>query len=207
MSNQSVSPAPAGICADFVPQASPIWIAKALYDYEATSDDELTITEDETLLVYDKEEDWSLVKSQTGKGIGFVPTAYIGEVGAAHVLRKASADHHPQGEDAEDEPPAAEPARIVVPDSVSVQYTHPFSTAVSRFILSRPDPFMLTLPNASLRHPTDQTLIQSRRGRYLSLTRKERRRRAHSVLAKAQSILPVNQTRCLVFTWCAFIAY
>ena len=119
MSNQSVSPAPPGICADYVPQASPIWIAKALYDYEATAGDELTITEDETLLVYDKEEDWSLVKSQTGKGIGFVPTAYIGEVSAAHVLRKASADHHPQGEDADDEPPVAEPARIVVPDSVS----------------------------------------------------------------------------------------
>ncbi len=62
-------------------------MGRALYDYEATADDELTITEDETLLVYDKEEDWSLVKSQTGKGIGFVPTAYIGEVSAAHVLR------------------------------------------------------------------------------------------------------------------------
>lgn len=94
-----------------------IWIAKALYDYEATAGDELTVAEEETLLVYDKEEDWSLVKSQTGKGIGFVPTAYIGDVSAVHV-REASADH-PQSEDAEDEPPAAEPARIVVPDSVS----------------------------------------------------------------------------------------
>lgn len=64
-----------------------MWMGRALYDYEATADDELTITEDEALLVYDKEEDWSLVKSQTGKGIGFVPTAYIGEVSAAHVLR------------------------------------------------------------------------------------------------------------------------
>jgi hypothetical protein len=75
----------AGIRADCRHQANPIWIAKALYDYEATADDELTITADETLLVYDKEEDWSLVKSQTGKEIGFVPTAYIGEVSAARV--------------------------------------------------------------------------------------------------------------------------
>jgi len=40
-------------------------------------------------------------------------------------MQKASTDHHPQGEgeDAEEEhePPAAGPARIVVPDSVSTR--------------------------------------------------------------------------------------
>lgn len=123
-------PARARICTDYRPQANPIWIAKALYGYEAAADDELTVTEDEALLVYDKEEDWTLVKSQTGMGIGFVPTAYIGEVSAAHARGQASADH-PQGEDAEDEPPMAEPARIVVPSSVSECQSLPSSTATS----------------------------------------------------------------------------
>jgi hypothetical protein len=51
---------------------------KALYDYEASAPGELSVKEDETLLVFDTEEDWLLVQSLTEGGkAGFVPGNYV----------------------------------------------------------------------------------------------------------------------------------
>jgi hypothetical protein len=51
---------------------------KALYDYEASAPGELSVKEDEVLLVFDKEDAWLLVQSQTEGGkAGFVPENYV----------------------------------------------------------------------------------------------------------------------------------
>jgi uncharacterized protein YaiE (UPF0345 family) len=59
-------------------QATHKSVVKALYDYSATAPGELTVLEDEILLVFDEEEDWLLVQSQTEGGrAGFVPGNYV----------------------------------------------------------------------------------------------------------------------------------
>lgn len=51
---------------------------KALYDYEASAPGELSVKEDEILLVFDKEDAWLLVQSQAEGGkAGFVPENYV----------------------------------------------------------------------------------------------------------------------------------
>ena len=61
-----------------VAQATHKSIVKALYDYVANAPGELTVHEDEILLVFDEEEDWLLVQSQTEGGkAGFVPGNYV----------------------------------------------------------------------------------------------------------------------------------
>ncbi|ELU41387.1 SH3 domain-containing protein [Rhizoctonia solani AG-1 IA] len=62
----------------YVEEAKPITSAKALYDYAANGDGELSITEDESLLVFDQETEWTLVKStKPGGKAGYVPATYI----------------------------------------------------------------------------------------------------------------------------------
>lgn len=55
-------------------------MVKALYDYDAGAPGELSVKEDEELLVFDKDEDWLLVKTQTGGHVGYVPGNYVEEV-------------------------------------------------------------------------------------------------------------------------------
>lgn len=63
-------------------------MVKALYDYEATAPGELTISEDELLLVFDTEEDWLLVQSQKEGGLaGYVPANYVEEVSDISISR------------------------------------------------------------------------------------------------------------------------
>jgi len=55
-------------------------IAVALYDYEATDGDELTISENDNLMVLDDSDpDWVKVRliSKNGGGEGMVPRTYI----------------------------------------------------------------------------------------------------------------------------------
>jgi len=78
-------------------------VVKALYDYEATSNDELTISENDILLAYDTDDDWLLVQTAEGGGrAGYVPVTYV----------------EPNDDEGEPSAPAAAP-HIVVPDSVS----------------------------------------------------------------------------------------
>ncbi|CAE6520735.1 unnamed protein product [Rhizoctonia solani] len=68
----------------YVEEAKPIASAKALYDYTANGDGELTIAEDEQLLVFDQEAEWILVKStRPGGSAGYVPATYIELSGSA----------------------------------------------------------------------------------------------------------------------------
>ncbi|KAF8332687.1 uncharacterized protein EI90DRAFT_3054038 [Cantharellus anzutake] len=58
----------------------PISYAKAQYDYDASGDGELTIKEEEELLVFEKDDDWWLVKSNSPHGrLGLVPGNYLEE--------------------------------------------------------------------------------------------------------------------------------
>ncbi|KAF9247275.1 hypothetical protein BU15DRAFT_38630 [Melanogaster broomeanus] len=72
---------PSGLVpAAYVEQAEHTSIAKALYDYDAAIPGELTIKEDEILMVFDREDDWILVQSQKEGGkAGFVPGNYVEE--------------------------------------------------------------------------------------------------------------------------------
>lgn len=55
---------------------------KAQYDYEATAQGEISIEEDWILSVYEREDEWILVKSnQAGKiAVGYVPANYVEDV-------------------------------------------------------------------------------------------------------------------------------
>jgi hypothetical protein len=67
--------------AAYLEEVEPISTAKALYDYEATSEGELNITEDEILKVYENEDEWWLVQSTLPDGkVGLVPGNYVEEV-------------------------------------------------------------------------------------------------------------------------------
>jgi hypothetical protein len=51
---------------------------KTLYDYEANAPGELSVKENELLFVYDTEDEWLLVQSQSEGGkAGFVPGNYV----------------------------------------------------------------------------------------------------------------------------------
>ena len=63
-------------------QSAPLGYSKALYEYEATAEDEISVPEDATLIVYDEADEWTLVAIQgatphEGGRLGFVPTNYI----------------------------------------------------------------------------------------------------------------------------------
>jgi hypothetical protein len=84
-------------------QADHTSVVKALYDYEATAPGELSITEDQVLLVFDTEEEWLLVQTdEDGGKAGFVPANYV------------------EATSGEEEEAAPGPSQIIVPDSVRV---------------------------------------------------------------------------------------
>lgn len=62
-------------CSHYSSQAPHTSIVKALYDYEANAPGELTIKEDDVLLVFGQEEAWLLVQAEGGNA-GFVPENY-----------------------------------------------------------------------------------------------------------------------------------
>ncbi|TDL29192.1 hypothetical protein BD410DRAFT_779523 [Rickenella mellea] len=90
--------------AAYVEPANHTSVVKALYDYDAGAPGELSVKEDEELLVFDKDEDWLLVKTQTGGHVGYVPGNYVEEATAE------------QSAAPEPEPAPAFP-RIVIPSS------------------------------------------------------------------------------------------
>ena len=77
---------------------------KAIYDYDAAAPGELTVHEDDILLLFDNEEDWILVQeSQNAGNAGYVPGNYVEVVDEEE--SKSSTSHS---------------ARIIVPASVSL---------------------------------------------------------------------------------------
>ncbi|KAG1806842.1 uncharacterized protein HD556DRAFT_1428859 [Suillus plorans] len=71
---------PSGLVpAAYVEQAEHTSLVKAIYDYNSAAPGELSIKEDEVLMVFDREEDWILVQSKQGGKAGFVPGNYVEE--------------------------------------------------------------------------------------------------------------------------------
>lgn len=76
--------------ANYVEEAEPMRLSRALYAYAAQNEDELDIAEDELLRVYETDGLWLLVKKQgndaLGEGgvgrLGYVPANYVDEVAA-----------------------------------------------------------------------------------------------------------------------------
>ena len=81
-------------------QAEHTSIVKALYDYEAAAPGELSVHEDDVLMLFDTEDDWILVQNSRAEGgAGYVPGNYV---------------------EAMSDLPAPPSSRIIVPDSVSI---------------------------------------------------------------------------------------
>ncbi|KAG2118784.1 uncharacterized protein F5147DRAFT_801061 [Suillus discolor] len=75
---------PSGLVpAAYVEQAEHTSLVKAIYDYNSAAPGELSIKEDEVLMVFDREEDWILVQSKQGGKAGFVPGNYVEETTSA----------------------------------------------------------------------------------------------------------------------------
>ncbi|KAG1755728.1 hypothetical protein EDB19DRAFT_1891950 [Suillus lakei] len=71
---------PSGLVpAAYVEQAEHTSLVRAIYDYDSAASGELSIKEDEILMVFDREEDWILVQSKEGGKAGFVPGNYVEE--------------------------------------------------------------------------------------------------------------------------------
>ncbi|KAJ8523034.1 hypothetical protein ONZ45_g480 [Pleurotus djamor] len=63
--------------AAYVEPADHISIVKALYDYTAAANGELSVVEDELLRVFGEEDEWLLVQSEKGAKAGYVPANYV----------------------------------------------------------------------------------------------------------------------------------
>ncbi|KAG1754074.1 uncharacterized protein EDB91DRAFT_435371 [Suillus paluster] len=67
--------------AAYVQQAQHTSLVRALYGFDSTAPGELSIEENEILMVFDREEGWMLVQSKKEGGkAGFVPGNYVEEV-------------------------------------------------------------------------------------------------------------------------------
>ncbi|CAO1631311.1 unnamed protein product [Jaminaea pallidilutea] len=113
--------APIGVVpANYVEEAEPIRISRALYDYSAQNEDELSIAEDELLRVYESDGTWLLAKKQgddaLGEGavgrLGYVPANYVDEVAATDV-----GDASAQQEEADESYSAAAAKPVPIPTS------------------------------------------------------------------------------------------
>lgn len=65
--------------AHILPQAPHTSLVKALYDYDAAADGELSIKEDDVLRMYETEGDWILAQHDSADGAGYVPANYVEE--------------------------------------------------------------------------------------------------------------------------------
>ncbi|CED82923.1 Src homology-3 domain [Phaffia rhodozyma] len=65
---------------NYVEEMSPLYLARAIYAYAATNDEELTMNEDDPLQVFEKDDEWLLVKLQSDANkLGYVPASYVQE--------------------------------------------------------------------------------------------------------------------------------
>ena len=128
---------------------------KALYDYEAAAQGELSVHEDDVLMVFDTEDDWILVQnSKPEGGAGYVPGNYVEVV---------------------DELAAPAPSRIIVPDSVSMT-PPPFLLLLNIFSLPLLSALTLIRPT-ELRLQKLMWKMAYKLGTFLRLIRKGRRRK------------------------------
>lgn len=96
--------------ANYVEEAEPLRLSRALYDYEAQTEDELSMVEDELLRVYESDGVWLLVKKQGndplsgGEGrLGYVPANYVDEAEAVDTGAAPVTEDHEGAEEEEEE--------------------------------------------------------------------------------------------------------
>lgn len=58
-------------------KVEPLSEARAIYSYDATNEEEMTMVEDAVLQVYEQDDEWTLVRVQGGDRLGYVPGSYI----------------------------------------------------------------------------------------------------------------------------------
>lgn len=91
---------PSGLVpAAYLEEVKPVSVAKAVYDYTATATGELSIAEDEVVHVYERDDDWWLVKGTNNGGmVGLVPGSYVEEtVRAMHPCMASRATNYALG--------------------------------------------------------------------------------------------------------------
>ncbi|KAL5337832.1 hypothetical protein BJX70DRAFT_224566 [Aspergillus crustosus] len=116
---------------NYVEEAKPVHAAKALYDYTRQTDEEVSFSEDASLVVYDTSDpDWTLVGVNTD--FGFAPSNYI------HIVEDAAMHGHPAQTPASPEPlspavafPVTEPAPPRLPERPTAEPAEDVSTPVS----------------------------------------------------------------------------
>jgi hypothetical protein len=106
---------------ELIPQLPPANNTRALYAYESTSPEELSISEDETLFVFSVEDDWLLVRpeSDPSSKLGFVPRTYCEPLDESAAVTLPDAEeaeaeieeHHREEEQAEEQRQLAEQQR------------------------------------------------------------------------------------------------
>ncbi|KAH7105422.1 hypothetical protein BKA62DRAFT_689653 [Auriculariales sp. MPI-PUGE-AT-0066] len=97
--------------ANYLEEASVMSTVKAQYDYEAAAPGELSIKEDAELLVYEKEEEWLLVKLKSDAKAGYVPANYCEE---------GKGEEEEEEEEPATQPPAVAPVSNYVDPEVRV---------------------------------------------------------------------------------------
>ena len=159
---------------------------KAQYDYEAAAQGELSLNEDQTLLVFGDEEDgWLLVQEEGGGKIGYVPGNYVEVISIVPCHLQPFADY-----------------RRSLVRSLILLMLHPLPplpqllTSSFRTLLPALHPlYTSTLQNVYALLPPKPRLTPSKPGQSQRSTRKARRRRAPLASAMVQYFSLVRPTR------------
>jgi Variant SH3 domain len=160
---------------------------KAQYDYDAAAEGELTLKEDQTLLVFGDEEDgWLLVQEEGGGKVGYVPGNYVEviSIAASHLQ------------------PCADYECSLVRSLLLLLLLHPLpplpQLLASSFRTLLPAQHLLftsTLQNVSALLPPRPRQTPSKPGQSQRSTRKARKRRAPLASAMVPYFSPVRPTR------------
>lgn len=112
-------------------QAAHKSVVKALYDYDASAPGELSVKEDDVLLVFDADDGWLLVQTEKDGGMaGFVPENYVEVCNPLAYMNyvpnycqasdgEATGEAEQEAEEEEETVAPAAPA-IIVPPSVRI---------------------------------------------------------------------------------------
>ena len=167
-------------------QAGHSSVMKAQYDYDAAAQGELSLKEDQTLLVFGDEEDgWLLVQEDSGGKVGYVPGNYVEVISVvpSHLRRWANYG-------------------CSVVRSLILLLLHPLpplpQLLASSFRTLLPALHLLltsTLQNVSVLLPPKSRQTPSKPGQSQRSTRKARRRRAPLVSAMVPYFSLVRPTR------------
>ena len=157
---------------------------KAQYDYDAAAQGELSLKEEQTLLVFGEEEDgWLLVQEKDGGKVGYVPGNYVEVVSTVLSPLRLCSDEcsHP---------------RLLMPLVHPLLRLQLLLTSSFRILLpALHHPYTSTLQSASALPPPRPRQTSSKPGQSRRSTRKGRRRRALSASAMVQYFLLVRPTR------------